>query len=610
MSFQNIRADVPVYKDAADLPTVASSGQAASTEDGLFFVYNGFSWIEKASGGGGTWGSIAGTLSDQVDLQNALDAKQDSLVGVNGSIFYQVAANDIQPIPGLSVDSTYGGITSVLDRELDNNTLTANINSLAINVKPLQDSPDEATTLSTIRAELDPDNSGYDMGTDGRAVTMQNYNISNEGTGSSGEFVFTENYFNVGNGTDPIDIRGVSYSYGFGNINANVTVNGPLQGYGFQPTADSASTFTSAAYILAFYDTSDLDGVDLAASYTSFTSAPTIGSLPNNNGFTGYNLAPQIDDFLGNSSFTGVNIAPVLGTFGTGGFNAINISPTIADVDNGYGIYINMTNALGTNIKAMEVVGDVSITGDLSFTGALSIGQLNAFYGTNPVDGGGNPTSLHGLITGMTALDGVTVANGDAIGVNTSMLITLEDNSVTTSGAFELGFTALALPCVVETHTGATLDFMSGVTAAINLVGTSTGGTIDELRIFRSIPVPNGITTVNKSYGYFYHEPFGGVATDSWGIYILDAQKNYIENPLKVGGSDAPDSGFHLHVEGDSKLEGDLAHLSGNVGFYGKTPVAQPASSGVATAGGTYTATEQTMLQEVYNAVRALGLMS
>ena len=32
------------------------------------------------AGGGGTWGTIGGTLSDQTDLQNALDAKQDTLV--------------------------------------------------------------------------------------------------------------------------------------------------------------------------------------------------------------------------------------------------------------------------------------------------------------------------------------------------------------------------------------------------------------------------------------------------------------------------------------------------------------------------------------------------
>ena len=37
--------------------------------------------VDLASGGGGatTWGSITGTLSTQTDLQNALNAKQDTL---------------------------------------------------------------------------------------------------------------------------------------------------------------------------------------------------------------------------------------------------------------------------------------------------------------------------------------------------------------------------------------------------------------------------------------------------------------------------------------------------------------------------------------------------
>jgi len=40
------------------------------------------SWVEQSGGGGGgTWGTITGELSDQVDLQNALDLKVDFIVG-------------------------------------------------------------------------------------------------------------------------------------------------------------------------------------------------------------------------------------------------------------------------------------------------------------------------------------------------------------------------------------------------------------------------------------------------------------------------------------------------------------------------------------------------
>jgi hypothetical protein len=45
------------------------------------------------------------------------------------------------------------------------------------------------------------------------------------------------------------------------------------------------------------------------------------------------------------------------------------------------------------------------------------------------------------------------------------------------------------------------------------------------------------------------------------------------------------------------------------LGFFGKTPVVQP-TMGAAAAGASYTANEQSMLNAVYNAIRALGLGS
>jgi hypothetical protein len=49
---------------------------------------------------------------------------------------------------------------------------------------------------------------------------------------------------------------------------------------------------------------------------------------------------------------------------------------------------------------------------------------------------------------------------------------------------------------------------------------------------------------------------------------------------------------------------------AGEIGFYGATPTAQPSASGsTGTAGGSYTANEQKMLQAVFNALKALGLI-
>ena len=43
-------------------------------------------YISSNSGGGGTWGSISGTLSAQTDLQNALNAKAATSQLQNGNI--------------------------------------------------------------------------------------------------------------------------------------------------------------------------------------------------------------------------------------------------------------------------------------------------------------------------------------------------------------------------------------------------------------------------------------------------------------------------------------------------------------------------------------------
>lgn len=63
------------WQDVDGLPSGGTAGQVLtknSSTDG------DASWQTPQSGGGGTWGSITGTLSDQTDLQNALNAKANT----------------------------------------------------------------------------------------------------------------------------------------------------------------------------------------------------------------------------------------------------------------------------------------------------------------------------------------------------------------------------------------------------------------------------------------------------------------------------------------------------------------------------------------------------
>jgi hypothetical protein len=391
---------------------------------------------------------------------------------------------------------------------------------------------------------------------------------------AEGDFGYIRNFdysIQVGDGVNPISGHTAAALNQYINVASGVTLE---RAYGLPISISSAAGST----------------IDQVSGYSlNVNTAMITGNL------TGFQIG-------GNATFNGA------GTW----FNGFAINGNMTGLDSATGIAIDMTNISTAGTKfAINTIGDnyfdgdVTITGALTFGGALSIGQLNAFYATNPVDGGGNPLTLHGMVTGMTGLTGITTANADAIGVNTAMLITNQTNSINTSGPFQLGWTALALPCVVETHTGSTLDYMSGATYALNLAGTSTGGTIDHVRLCRSVVIPNGITTITNSYGFFYHEPFGGVSSRNFGIYMEDAAYNWVESGMKIGGTaGSSDTTAHkLEVEGASLF-------NGQVGFFNTTPVSQPSSAGAQTATGTWTATEQQMLQDVYDAMRALGLMA
>ena len=60
----------------------------SSPQQNEILTYNGSKWVNGQGGsGGGTWGSITGTLSDQTDLQNALDGKiASSEKGANNGV--------------------------------------------------------------------------------------------------------------------------------------------------------------------------------------------------------------------------------------------------------------------------------------------------------------------------------------------------------------------------------------------------------------------------------------------------------------------------------------------------------------------------------------------
>lgn len=424
-------------------------------------------------------------------------------------------------------------------------------NSLFGSITPVENCPDVTYVFNQIFFEHDVAKSGYVFGTNTTAYRIYNGQVNIKGDANVGTLSGLNLFYDVGNGIDAISVGGLTYCQALGTVRNGVTINNSINGYQFNPFFENGSLVTS--FLQVFADFTNAPNT-LFENYQVLTSGCNIGGIKTNNNFNGFNLAPTIDEFQGNAGFFGINISPNLGTFGTGSIFGINVNPASGTCDNATGIFVNMANITATNKYAIDVIGNVRIDGGLQFTGALNIGQLNAFFSSAPIDGMGQPTSLHSLISAVVAPASTTVANADMIGVNTAMLMTINADAILTSGAFELGLCPLALPCVVETHAGSNVQHMNAAAYAVQLSGASTGGTIQNIHGCRAVFIPNGITTVNNSKGFIFEMPFGDVGTTMHGFYSRPANaQNYFAGAIKQGGATDTVTNSSVGIEIDSK---------------------------------------------------------
>ena len=483
------------------------------------------------------------------NIMTKLAQREPEINASNGQVIYQNDSDVREGFPGFFRSST-GGISFSNTLPITNSGGFTH-HGLSVNLNPTENSPITLTNLFQLSANIDTGLDGFDLGVGGQTLRMITNTISHQGTSDIGSIDFFSNYFNIGNGTDPITCGGIGYMFGFGEFNSGVTIDGPLQGYGFQLNVEAGTTTTSNCYVNPFYDYCNI-AVPVNA-YTSYSASPIINQINNNNGFSGFNLNPTITTFDGNAGFTGLGIAGNLGTFGTGGYTGISISSTVTDVDNANGLYVNMNNVTASNSKyAIYTEGNVHINGSLAFSGGLSMGQLNAYTAQELADNGGTPASVHFLISSPFIGDNETVANADIIGVNTAALINIGENSVITT-AF-LGVAALALPAVVSMDSGSTVDRVSGAVFALSLDAGAAGGTISELSLCKALAIPNGATTVTDCIGYKMEFPFGSVGTNIWGVYIAPECDNYLAGSLKVSGTDTvANASVGIELDADDK---------------------------------------------------------
>ena len=136
-------------QDALDLKAnTADLGDMAMVDDapsnGQEYVRKNGDWAVSSGGGGGgdaTWGSITGTLSNQTDLQSALNAKQNTLTF------------DTTPTAASTNPVTSGGIKTALDAKAN----SADLGDLAS-----QDQVAWSTDISGIPSTFPPSTHNHD----------------------------------------------------------------------------------------------------------------------------------------------------------------------------------------------------------------------------------------------------------------------------------------------------------------------------------------------------------------------------------------------------------------------------------------------------------------
>lgn len=92
--------DVLEYANLAGFPTTGETGKIyVALDSNKIYRWSGSAYIEVSPSVGTTWGGITGTLSNQTDLQNALNAKQNSLSGTG---FVRMSGTTVSYITGTS----------------------------------------------------------------------------------------------------------------------------------------------------------------------------------------------------------------------------------------------------------------------------------------------------------------------------------------------------------------------------------------------------------------------------------------------------------------------------------------------------------------------------
>lgn len=465
--------DVVEYANLASFPATGVTGKIfVALDTNKIYRWSGSTYIEiNASSGGGTWGSITGTLSNQTDLATALSGKQGTITLTTvGSTGTATLIGNTLNIPNYSGGT---GTVGTISRNVQNFIATAGQTTFTISggyaagyidvfvngvrLTSVDYAAANGTTVVMTAGLLVGDIVDVMVYT-GIALTgtaPMSFNtttgaisISQATTSTNGYLSSTDwNTFNSKQATISLTTTGSSGSATFITNTLNIPTY-TLSGLGGQASSTNLTSLSGLTYV--------------SASFVKMTAANTF-SLDTNT----YYLASNPSGYTNNTGTVTSVAALTLGTTGT------DLTSTVATGTTTPVITLNVPSASATN-RGVLTSADWSTfnnkQGTITLTTTGSSGA--ATFSTNTLNipnytlaglGGQasstNLTSLSGLTFVSTSFVKMTAAGTFALDTNTYYLAsnpsgyTNNTGTVTSVAALTLGTTGTDLSSTVATGT-------------------------------------------------------------------------------------------------------------------------------------------------------------
>lgn len=476
--------------------------------------------------------SVAGRGGDVVlDVNDITSGNTNRLVWLDGSgILSAMGDFAVNTFPG-------GGLgLDLYSATAPDNTGGFTVHNFHMDLNASVDSPNDTVTLMSRDVTI---NSDFALGSNGEALDIDRMSINQVGgNGNLGNLVFTNRYFNLGNGTNTFSVKNLAFSYGFADIQAGVTLDGTLQGHTFQANIHTGAITTSNFNVQAWSDFTNASDITIYG-YSTLNAGPNIGIIPNNHNYNGISIGANVGELQGNagyfaystygqitkmgasSNYQAYNAGPHIGE----GHGSIAMFETYAQVDSG-DANVNMFQG---GMGGVHTTGTTSV---LNLDGQTADGNMSEASINNVrfnVGGSMTPASNLTVQSNHVIFTSFVIPNATITGTDVLMNVLSPDVDFgPVGGSVSIGPVGLGSAMVAfagQLHGHGHMDQLSALLPAAIFAQDFS---LTEWRNVNAIMLNAGFAGSVTNATAFYHEVVGGLfATNHWGLKIVSDVDNF-----------------------------------------------------------------------------------